>query len=183
VHDDERRVGRHARGIETRGDGAGRRQILRDLDWVARATGRRHAERRQQIPLVFDGVPRRHERARPRHARRVHPPAAGHVVADALPRPARERQPRAARAAVKVDDEIEALGPQRARQREIVRKPPQSAPAFRHEHAIEMWIVNDDGSSLRFDEIREVRLRKTPPNGGHGRRRKDHVADQTEPDE
>ena len=74
-------------------------------------SGVRNAERVQQIPLIGDGMPRA-DAARTRDARRVHPAAAGHVVADARRRARQPGDERAARSAVEVDDEVVVLGAQ-----------------------------------------------------------------------
>jgi hypothetical protein len=44
-------------------------------------------------------------------------------------------------------------------------------------------IVADDGCGLWLDEIRDVGVRKTPPDGRDGGGREDDVADETETDQ
>ena len=87
---------------------------FRHLRRIVEGVERRYAQWREQIRLV------RHRVSRPQLARAVHPvgvhpAAAGDCVADPARCPGHPRQPRAARAAVKIDDQVEAPGAQRTR--------------------------------------------------------------------
>ena len=95
------------------------RRILGHLERVIDRRWRRDAQRRQQVPLVLDRV------ARPQFPSaldglRVHPAAAGDPVAESLARPGEPREPRAARPAVKIDDQVEPSPGQRASQSPVV---------------------------------------------------------------
>ncbi len=126
---------------------------------------------------------RRHERACPRHARRVHPAAPRHVVTDALAGTGGKREPRGARPAMKIDDEIESFGAQTARERDVILKSRQAAPAVGHEDAVDIRVVTDNRRGLRFDEIGDVSVRKPAPDRGDCGSSKDHVADEAQPNE
>ena len=89
-----------------------------------RSIRRRDAERRQQIPLVLDRMPRP-ELPRARDARRVHPAAAGDLVAEALRRAAQPGEQRRARPAVKIDREVVAPRAKRRAEREVAEQAAQ----------------------------------------------------------
>ena len=140
-------------------------------------------ERRQQIPLVFDRMPRRHQRARPRQPRRVGPRAPRQVVADALGGAGGTGEPRAARPAVEIDDEIEPLRAKAPCQAEVVSQSAQPARAVGDDDLGEVRVVANDRLGRAFDEIGDRGVGEVTPEGGHGRRREDDVADEAQPDE
>ena len=94
---------------------ASRRSTAVDAAAILRASqadrrsgsGGANAERQQHVPLAHHRVARP-QRARPGHARRVHPASSGDLVADPHRRTARPREQRAARAAVKIDRQVVA---------------------------------------------------------------------------
>ena len=109
-----RRVGHASRGKHPfhASAGVGRfRHLRRIVDGVER----RYAEWREQIRLVRHRVSRP-QLARPVHPVGVHPAAAGDCVADPARCPGNPRQPRAPRAAVEIDDQVEAPAAQRTRE-------------------------------------------------------------------
>src|SRR5262249_4023343 len=128
------------------------------------------------IPLILNGVPGT-QSAWPRHALRVHPRATGDLVAETLWRAAQPSQERRARAAVKVDGEIESLGSKASAQGEVGGQSPQSAKARCDDDFADVGVADDDRRRVRFDDVGEVSVRVVPPQSVNRRRREDHIAD------
>ena len=99
--------------------------VERHVDRVTRrirAVAGPAVDRRQQVPLVLDRMPRP-QVARPVDGFRVVPAAALDVVADALAGAGGPRQPRAARAAVQVDDDVESRRAEPAGEPDVIDDP------------------------------------------------------------
>ena len=135
----------------------------------ARAVGRRDAERREQIPLVLDRVPRP-QRARPRDPPRVHPAAAG----DRRSRCARAR--RSATSAATRAGRRESRSPGRSARARSRRpsarspsRPRSAARARRDDDLVQMRVADDDRRRRRLDEVGEVRVGKPLPQRADGR--------------
>ena len=152
------------------------------LHGVHRGVGRGDAERRQQVPLIADGMTRA-QVGRARHAARVHPAASLDVVADPARCAARPGEPSAARPAVEIDRHVVARAPQGARQADVGGQPPQAAGLGRDDHLVEMGIAGDDGSRRRLHQVAELRVRVAPSKCPDHRGREDDVADEAQPDE
>ena len=153
-------------------------RIRRHLHAVARRVRSARGpafNRLEQVPLIDDRVPRP-ERPRTSHRFRVHPRAPGDRVPDSCPCPGRERQPRAPRPSVQIDDEIVARSPQLPREPHIGADSGQAARPGRDDHLIEVRVPTDNGRRRRLDEIREMRVWKRPLQRPRNRRRKDDVS-------
>ena len=84
---------------------------------------------------------------------------------------------------MQIDHEIVSLPPQPPREPEIRHNPRESGRLRRDNHLIEMRVAGNDWRRRRFDQIREVRLRKRPPQRAQHRRGEDDVADEAEANE
>jgi hypothetical protein len=80
---------------------------------------------------------------------------------------------------MKVDDEIEALRSEPSHQREIRSKTGVRGDDDR----VQVRIVFNEGRSMWFDEVGEVRVRKSLPDAPNGWRREHDVADLTQANE
>ena len=138
------------------------------------------AERLEQRPLIQDGMARRHERSRPRHARRVAPAAAGQVITDSLRRARRPRQQPAARPAMKIDHQIEAAGAEAPRERDVVSQSREAARPLEHDDFVDAGMVAHDRFGRRFHEVGDTGAGEAPPKRADRRRGEDHVADQAQ---
>ena len=123
-----RSIGVEAGMTQPRVDGARGQRLGGQLGRIRVGRGTRDAERFQQIPLVLDAVPGP-QLARAWHPRGVHPGARGYLVADPVRRARCPGEPRAARAAVEIDGQVEAPPPQIEPKREVVSKPASAHPA------------------------------------------------------
>src|SRR5690606_23387278 len=185
VHDDDA-IGRGEapvgeRAIELGAGGLGNGH----LDAVAVPVGRRRQGRvdgGQQIPLIDDRMPRP-VRAGAVHDVGVHPGASGDIVAHPLRRAARPGEQCAARAAVQVDRQVDALAAQPPRQLEIVADAAPAAAVGRDQDLRQMGIGRHDRRGVRLDEIQEAGVGETAPQGPDDGRREDDVANQPEADE
>jgi hypothetical protein len=89
---------------------------------------------------------------------------------------------------MKVDRQIVAVSPKPHAECDIAEDAPEAAGSRGHDHVVEMWIVEDDRRRRRFDEIRDVRVGKPPPQR-MDRRRGEHditnltLTDQQDPRE
>ena len=126
---------------------------------------------------------RRDEGAGPRHASGVGPGAARKRVADPLRCGGRASQPGAAWSSVKINDDVESLASQAARQRHVVQHTPNTTWALCHDDPVDVGIVTNHWFSGAFDQIRKARIRIVPPQCGDRRCREHDVADQAKPDE
>jgi len=72
---------------------------------------------------------------------------------------------------------------QLSRQFDIVDYPRQTRRARRHDHLVQVRILSDDREGCRFDQIRELRLRKPTLQRPQHRRRKHDIADEAQPDQ
>ena len=98
VHDDQSRGLVDARRLQSRAHAGCGSLVLRHFDRRLAFVWRRQSQRRQQIPLVPDGMAGGHQRSCPWNAIGVRPRAPRHGVADARRRTCRPGEPRAARA-------------------------------------------------------------------------------------
>ena len=110
-----RRAARRPAPPVARPSSAAPRSVNRHLDAIAlriRRRPERVIDRGRADPT--GSAPSAAARSRGRRAtrRRVHPPAARHIVAHAHPRPRRPRQPGASRAAVEIDGDVHPPRPQ-----------------------------------------------------------------------
>ena len=122
--------------------------------------------------------------ARPMHRSRVLPAAALDVVADALRRAGRPRQPRAARSAVQIEDDVETLP------RAAVARARRRREAGASRACAEMMITSarcglpaTTGAALALDQVGQPRVRKRPLERPRKRRREDDVADEAKANE
>ena len=155
----------------------------RDLDAVYIGVGRTTRPSRnsgQQVPLVQYRVPGAQFPGAVDRAG-VHPRAAPDAIADALPRAAHSREPRAAGAAVQIEGEIEAGAAQPPANREVLADPLQPTGVRRDDHLVEMRIVPDDRRGGFLDDVGEARLRIRPPQRADERGGEDDVPDEPEP--
>ena len=125
----------------------------------------------------------REQHARPVNHARVHPGSARNIVAHSHRRARGPGQPRAAGAAMQVDDEIEARCRELARQSPIVGDPRQSTGVRDRDHGVQVRVPGDDRRGGRFDEVRERRVRVPAPQRADDRRREHDVADEAQADE
>ena len=133
--------------------------------------------RLEQVPLVHDRVARP-QPPRAGHCFRVHPRPPRDRVADSFPRARCERQPRAARTAVQIDDEVVPRAPQPPCEPQVGCDPRHPARPRRDDHLIEVRVACDDRRRRRLHQIREMRIRKHPFQCPRDRRREDDVADE-----
>jgi hypothetical protein len=82
-----------------------------------------------------------------------------------------------------VDHEIEASGAKLPPEPQIFVPAAPAAWTGCDEDVVEMWVVLQNGGSLRLDEIRNRGLRKTPAQRPNRGRREHHVAYQPWPDQ
>ena len=182
VHHHDLVAGPNAAAYQPVADRGRYNRISGHLHDVDRSLGRRDVERRQQIPLVLDRVPPA-QLARPRDAPRVHPAAAGDLVADPDRRAAQPRQQRRPRSAVEVDGDVVVRGLEPASQRDVGHHAAQSSRARSDDDVVEMRVVKDDRRGRRFDDVGEVGVGKPPAQRVDRRRREDHVANLPETNE
>ena len=77
---------------------------------------------------------------------------------------------------MEVDREIVALAPQSPAEHEIPEEPWNAASPRYYDDFVEVRVGGDDWSGRGLDEVGEVRVGKPLAQGGHGRRRENHVA-------
>lgn len=140
-------------------------------------------ERPQQIELIVDRMPCRHERRRPGDLIGIGPAPSRARITDALPRTGGAGQPGAAGAAVEIDHQVESLAPERARKCHVIDQPPQAARSFDDDDSIEVRIVPHHWLTGSFDEVGNARVRIVTTQLRDGRSGEDHVANEAESDE
>jgi len=84
---------------------------------------------------------------------------------------------------MKVDRHIELLRAQAPRELQIVGEARQAARAFSDDDVVECGVVANDGLSGGFNEIREMRARKTTAQRTNRRCGEHHIADQAQPNQ
>src|SRR5207248_2838421 len=142
--------------------------IDRHLNGKGRRVRPWHAERRQQVPLILDRMPRP-EAARPGDALGVHPASASHGVADARRRAAEPYKQRAARSAVKIDREIVAGALEAAREIEVGRELQEGGLLRRDDDVRDVRITLDYGRRRWLDDVSDTRVRKAEAQRANGR--------------
>ncbi len=160
-----------------RGDVAGH---FHRVPYRVRTARRPALYRLEQVPLIHDRVPTP-QLAGPRHGPRVHPRSSLDLVTDARWRSRQPREPCASRAAVEVDHQVVPLTAQPAGQPQIVGNSTQAGASRRHNHFIQVRVFSNDSERLRFDQIREMRVRKPALQRANERRRENDVAYQAQP--
>src|SRR5207248_9019931 len=166
---------------QTLGNVSGNRTVDHHLDTEGRRIGAGNAERRQQVPLIFNRMTRP-ERARPGDAARVHPAPAGDLVSDSDRRAAQPRQQRAPRAAVKVDGQVVARALEAPGKLQVCGELDEGVPFRRDDDLVDARVALDDRRRRRLDEVGDVSLRKPVTQGANRRRREHDVADLAETD-
>ena len=144
------------------------------------AAGDRAAEVGQEIPLVLDRVARA-QVGRTRHDLGVHPGSPLDRIADPAGRAGGPGQERRARAAVEIDDQVEAGAAQLAGERQVGGDPPPAAQVRHHLDDVDAGMALDDRRGRRLHQIGDLGLGKGVADGGDGRRREHHVADEPQP--
>jgi hypothetical protein len=156
MNDDQAIVRRDASFAKPLFHGACGGGIQRHFDGEAGPIRRSDAERFEEVPLVLDRVPRS-KLARPRHTPRVHPGAAGNLVADPFSCAAQPCEQRRPRAAVEIEREIEPLLSQLPAECEIG----EPSTSGRDEDLVQQRAVQNDRRGGRLDDVREMRVGKT----------------------
>ena len=130
-------------GASTAAAAAGDSSIPTRWRIAVRRRGQRPAEVGEQIPLVLDRMPRP-QVGRARHDLGVHPRPPLDLVADAARRAGGPGQQRGARAAMEVDDEVEAGPAQLAGQGDVVGDAPPAADVRDDRDDVEAGMALDD---------------------------------------
>ena len=154
-------------------------RILRHLDGVAGRLASLDAERRQQVPLIQDGVSCG-QISGPWHDVGVHPAAARGSISDPDRRPARPGEPGTSGPAVEVDGDIECRAPQPTSHSQIVTQSAQTRVLRDFNNRIDVRIAADDRSGGWFDEVSKMPGWIAPPECSYQRGREDDVADQAQ---
>ncbi len=138
--------------------------------------------RREQIPLVDDRVSPA-QRAGSRDRTRIHPAPSWDFVTDSRRCSREPREPGAAWSAVQIDDDVVSVAAKPSRQAEIVGNSAQARSPRCDDDVVEMRVLPNDRKRLRFDQVRQVRVRKRAFQRPNQRRRKYDVTNQAEADQ